>query len=130
MSNALDLDGKRYPRLTLHVSNPQQPDLAVDTQAYLDSGAERSLFSGWIGVAIGIDVLSGRQLSYETTVGSHLTATVHPIRLSHPELGEFDLEAGFSSVEIKRNLLGRDFFNLIQIGFRERHLRFFITPTP
>jgi hypothetical protein len=37
---------------------------------------------------------------------------------------------GFSSGEIHRNLLGRDFFNLAQIGFRERHLTFFITPSP
>lgn len=105
---ALDLDGRPFPRLTVQVSSPQQPNLSIDTQVYLDSGAERSLFSGWVGVTLGIDVLSGPRLNYETTAGSQL-ATVHPIRISHGELGDFELEAGFSSVDIRRNLLDATF---------------------
>jgi len=33
-------------------------------------------------------------------------------------------------VEISRNLIGRDFFNLVQVGFREKYLTFYLTPTP
>ena len=49
-----------------------------------------------------------------------MEACLHAVRLSHPELGCFDLEIGFSPFPLRRNLLGRDFFNLVQIGFRER----------
>jgi len=42
----------------------------------------------------------------------------------------YALEIGFSENPIRRNLLGRGFFNLIQIGFRERYLTFYMTPTP
>ena len=46
-------------------------------------------------------------------MGTVLTATSHPVRLSHSDPGDFELEVGFTSVRIKRNLLGRDFFNLL-----------------
>jgi hypothetical protein len=62
--------------------------------------------------------------------GAGVEARLHWVRLSHPELGDFDLEIGFTESPISRNLLGRDFFNLIQIGFRERYLTFYATPTP
>ena len=52
------------------------------------------------------------------------------MRLFHGDLGEFELEIGFSESPIRRNILGRDFFNLLQIGFRERYLVFYVTPTP
>lgn len=125
-----DLDGQRYPRLTLRVSNPQDLTQAVDIEAYLDSGAQRSLLGGWIGKALGLDVLEGPQLTYESTAGIGLTATLHPVLLEHPDLGRFDMEVGFSSAPIRRNLLGRDFFNHLQVGFREHQLSFFITATP
>ena len=35
-----------------------------------------------------------------------------------------------ASVRIKRNLLGRDFFNLLQIGFRERRQVFYVSLEP
>jgi len=125
-----DLDGQHYPRLTLRVSNPHDPTQALDIEAYLDSGAQRSLLNGWVGNALGLDILQGPQLTYESTAGTTLTATLHRIRLEHADLGSFDVEVGFSSTPIRRNLLGRDFFNLLQIGFREHQLSFYITATP
>jgi len=125
-----DLDGQQYPRLTLRVSNPQDFTQALEIEAYLDSGAQRSLLSGWIGGALGLDILQGPQLTYESTAGIALTATLHRVRLEHADLGSFDIEVGFSSAPIRRNLLGRDFFNLLQIGFREHQLAFYITTSP
>ena len=131
---AHDPDGSRFPRLEVRVSSPQtngkRRDAPIDVWAYLDSGAERSLFNGWIGAALGIDILDGPSIVYETGSGAPLSATLHPIRLFHPDLGELDLEAGLSTSEIPRNLLGRDFFDLVQIGFREHHLAFYLTPSP
>ena len=125
-----DMDGARYPRLTLRGSNPGDPAQAIDFEAYLDSGAQRSLLNGWIASSIGIDPLGGPPLSYEPTAGNALTATLHTIRLEHSELGTFELEVGFSSAPIRRNLLGRDFFNLVQIGFREHQLTLYVTTAP
>jgi hypothetical protein len=126
-----DQDGQRYPRLTLRISNTADPAQgSLDIDAYLDSGAQRSLFDGGIGRALGIDLLSGEQKHYESTTGSSLAATLHAVRLEHLDLGVFDLTAGFSSTRIKRNILGRDFFDLAQIGFREHQLIFYITPKP
>lgn len=125
-----DLDGSGYPRLTLRGSNRGDAARAIDFEAYLDSGARRSLLNGWIASSIGIDPLEGPPLSYETTAGNPLTATLHTILLEHSELGGFELEVGFSSGQIRRNLLGRDFFNLVQVGFREHQLAFYVTKTP
>jgi hypothetical protein len=32
--------------------------------------------------------------------------------------------------DIQRNLLGRDFFDLVQVGFRENHSEFYVEPSP
>lgn len=125
-----DLDGKQFPRLEFRVSNPSTDAEPIDLRVHLDSGAERSLFNGWVGPALGIDVLDGPRIDYETGTGTYFSANLHAVRLAHPDLGEFDLEVGFSSSEIPRNLLGRDFFDLVQVGFREHHLVFLVTPTP
>ena len=125
-----DLDGQSYPRLALRVSNPGDPAQAVDIEASLDSGAQRSLLNGWIGHTLGIDVLRGPQQTYESTAGNTVTGMLHEVQLEHADFGSLDLEVGFSSEPIRRNLLGRDFFNLVQVGFREHELSFYITATP
>lgn len=125
-----DTTGKVFPRLEFQVSDPGNPGETIDIQTYLDCGAERSLLNGWIGAALGIDVLGGKPVTYQTGAGTLLSAALHTVRLLHPDLGEFDLEVGFSAGEVPRNLLGRDFFDLAQIGFREHHLAFFVTPSP
>lgn len=128
--NYREFSGRRYPILQLSVSNPGDPEQAVDIDAYLDSGAERSLFTGSIARAVGLDLLSGTTKKYTSTAGSSVEARLHRVKLSHPNLGNYNLEIGFSVGDIQRNLLGRDFFNEVQIGFRERHFSYYVTPTP
>ena len=125
-----DETGTRRARLTLRLSNPNDPGRAIDVDAFLDSGAERSLLNGWIGRQIGIDILDGPRLRYEPTAGNAFEAALHPVRIEHPDLGAWTLTIGFSLSPIRRCLLGRDFFNLVQIGFREHHLTFFVSPRP
>jgi len=120
--------GGAFPILPIRIINPHQPARAVDAIAYLDSGAQRSLFDGTLARLIGLDLFHGRRLRFASATGMSIEALLHPVRLSHPEIGDFDLEIGFSTVPLHRNLLGRDFFNLVQIGFRERHLLFYVTP--
>lgn len=121
---------RSFPRLPIQIRNPGIPDQAVEVPAYLDSGAEYSLFSGWVARSIGLDIFTGAPRFYASTTGAAVEARVHRVDLMHPDLGLFPLEIGFSLSEIRRNLLGRDFFNLVQIGFRERHLAFYVTPSP
>ena len=122
--------GKLFPRLTLQLSNPSNEEQAVDLDAYLDSGAEMSLFDGSLSEILGLDLLSGEEWSFVSTAGRALTARLHRIRIVHPVLGTFDLNVGFSTAGISRNLLGRDFFARIQIGFREHQSVVYMTAQP
>jgi len=125
-----DYRGNPTPLLLLRISNPSKPDKAIETDAHIDSGAASSLFAGAFAQPLGMDLFAGRAQTYVGTSGNRIDARLHGVRISHPDLGEFDLVVGFSTGPIGRNLLGRDFLNLIQIGFRERHSLFFITPEP
>lgn len=62
--------------------------------------------------------------------GQRLEARSHRVQLRHESLGDFELEIGFSTGHISRNVLGRDFLNLVQVGFRENQLAFYMTPKP
>lgn len=121
---------RRFPGLVIQVQNPDAPDRPVEVRAHLDSGAEYSLFNGWIAHSIGLDLYLSSERRYAPTKGDSVEARVHRVNLVHPDLGRFALDVGFSTDQIRRNLLGRDFFNLVQIGFRERHSVFYVTPTP
>lgn len=125
-----DPNGRPYPRLTVQVENPTAPDQALDIDAHLDSGAERSLFDGRLAPVLGLDLLSGAEVLLQSATGAALTARLHRIRVTHSTLGSFDLEAAFSTGDIGRNLLGRDFFARVQIGFRESHGAFYVTAQP
>lgn len=127
---SFDEDGERIPLLSFRVSNLQQPLLRVDVDFVIDSGAERSLLDGQLGVLLGLDMLGGSRLTFETMAGGSFPATLHSIQLAHSDLGTFELEAAFSTAGNRRNILGRDFFDLVQIGFREHQLTLLMTPDP
>ena len=124
------LAGGTFPILPVTIGAAHQLARSADVIAYLDSGAQRSLFDGTLAGAIGLDLLAGRRLTAASAAGFSIEAIVHPVRLSHPDLGEFNLEIAFSTVPLRRNLLGRDFFNLVQIGFRERQQIFYVKTEP
>lgn len=118
------------PVLQVRIARQDNHEFGIDTDVYLDSGAERSLFNGDLLAALEIDLINDRAKSYGSTIGSSVTAYLHQVQLIVPNVGDFSLEIGFSNVEIRRNLLGRDFFNLVQIGFRERRFQYYLSPTP
>jgi hypothetical protein len=128
--NYRDINEHTFPILQLRVLNPLDLQQGMDTDGYLDSGCQASLFSGSIARIIGLDLLDGERKVYYTLAGTEFEARIHNVRLSHPDLGDFNLRIGFSLTEIPRNLLGRDFFNLTQVGFRERRLTFYMNRTP
>lgn len=122
--------GKVSPIIQVQIRNPLDPAMVVEVDAHLDSGAERSLFDGVVVRAVGLDLMAGSPMKYQATSGAGMDARLHGVILSHPDLGPFRLAVGFSEEPIRRNLLGRDFFSLMQIGFRERHSVFYLTATP
>ncbi len=111
--------GDPFPGLWVAVGHPDG-DGELEIQCHLDSGAEVSLFDGEIAHGIGLELQSGAAQSYSTSSGATLAARLHRVRIRHEELGEHELRVGFSEQRLARNLLGRDFFNLFRIGFRER----------
>jgi hypothetical protein len=125
------ISGDRYPGLTVRISLPGSSDSGVDLDVHLDSGADRSLLNGEIIVpALELDLLSGPVRRYEPIAGALLEARIHKISIFHPDLGLFLFDVGISTASLRRNILGRDFFNLVQIGFREHHQTIFVTPEP
>ena len=66
---AYDVNGRHYPRLTLRLANLGDPEQAIDLDAYLDSGAQRSLFDGRLAPVVGIDLLAGQVFKLQSTTG-------------------------------------------------------------
>ena len=125
-----DMGRGYFPLLQFGIESLARQAAPVDVDAYVDSGARFSLFDGSILATIGVDLLDGPPRTYYPAAGLPFEGRVHPVRLLHDTLGNFELGIGFSLNGISRNLLGRDFFDLIQLGFREHHLTFYIDPTP
>ena len=125
------LSGEAFPGLPVRVSLPEEQQTYLDLVAHLDTGASRSIFDGARLVsAFGIDLMDGKEIGLGTVGGFVLAARIHHVQISHPTLGRFTLDAAISTVPIMRNLLGRDFFQQIQIGFREFHHTFHIAAVP
>ena len=127
--------GRTVPKLQVQVINPLDETQALDTDAVIDTGTAKSLFSTHCAVAIGLDIANGTPYGWTTSAGGSISGRIHPVRLSIPNIGDFEMEIGFREEgglrhDLMRNLLGRDFLDLIQIGFREHHQTLFITPTP
>ena len=125
-----DLGTGGVPVVALSISLRDHTQNTIDVDAHLDSGAERSLFNGFIIASLGAELLNANSKPYSSTVGDEITGYLHRVRLTVPEVGSFELEVGFSDRLIRRNLLGRDFFNLVQIGFRENQLKYYLNPSP
>ncbi len=119
--------GSSFPGLWLVVRGLRGQN-ALEIQAHLDSGTERTLLDGQVGKAIGLDLHTGGVIHFRSATGALLTARLHPVVLAHDDLGERELTVAFSEASLARNLLGRDYFNLFQIGFRERQFKILVTP--
>ena len=120
----------------IEIRHPSDPSIAVEQDAFLDSGASRSIFRGEIPVMLGLNLLDGEPWSFETNIGETIPARVHTVQLVLPATEDqpapmpMILDMAFALGNVRRNLLGRDFFDLVHIGFRERRLEFFLLPAP
>lgn len=120
----------QFPGLVVDLFRSEAPEDLVTLPAHLDTGAGCSLFDGELAIPIGLNLLEGEGFAFNFTSGARLEAKRHAVVIAHPELGSFPLVMAFSIGEIRRNILGRDFLRLIQIGVRELHSELYVTPTP
>ena len=102
----------------------------MEIDAELDSGAEYSLFEGSLAFAIGLDLFEGTPFAFGLADGISLDSRILPVVLSHAELGRFELDARFSTGPLRSHILGRDFFDLLQVGFNEHHSEVFLGTAP
>ena len=122
--------GRPFPGLVVRVQNPENGALGIDIQGHLDTGAERSVFPGWVASAIGLVLLDGEAAQLSATVGPVHDARLHDVFVSHDVLGGCRLTVAFTLEDTARSLLGRDLLNVLQIGFRGRYQGFYVTATP
>ena len=116
------------PALMVALANPVRPGRFIDALAYLDTGAQRTVFDGEFAEGLGIDILRGKKVLMSATHGSSIGTREHHVTLSHPACGTLSLTICFSEEQIHRNLLGRDFLGLLQIGLRHYDQMFFVSP--
>lgn len=119
-----------YPSLPIQICNPSNRENFIDIDAYFDSGAYRSLLDGRLAGIIGLNLFDGARVFYNLTSGNGLEGRLHRVVVLIPGLREIELEVGFSVGDISRNILGRDFFGLTQIGFRQSKLTLYLTDVP
>jgi hypothetical protein len=110
--------GSLFPGLFVELQNPSRFSRAVEIPVELDSGAEYSLFQGPLAIALGFTLFDGRPFEFGLANRMSLDSRILPVVIKHGELGSFNLEARFSTGPLRRNILGRDFFDLLQVGFR------------
>jgi hypothetical protein len=67
--NYREFQSGRYPILQLRLTYPGNDD-AIDVDAYLDSGAERSLFDGSLLGAFEIPLINEKPKTYASTAGA------------------------------------------------------------
>lgn len=121
---------RAYPIFTVMLRNPLDATQAVEADGFLDSGAEISVFGGWVAQAIGLDPTAGRPWRLESALGAAISARRMEVHVQIPGVGRYPLIPAFVLDEMKRNLLGRDIFNMMQLGFQERHQEFLLGPNP
>ena len=128
--NYREFDEGSSPILTVTMSRLDGADDEIDVDAYLDSGASRSLFNGSFLRGWGLTLMNDKRKVFTSTSGNGIEAYLHRVRITLPAVGPYELDIGFSNGQISRNLLGRDFLNLVQVGFRENRLQFYLHPSP
>jgi len=126
----IGMNGKSFPGLVVTLADASEPSDAVEVRAELDSGAEFSLIDGEFASAIGLELSAGSEFRFVTLGGATIDSRILQVVLRHADLGAFRIGLRFSTNKIRRNILGRDFFSLIQIGFQERHLMVYLNATP
>jgi hypothetical protein len=120
-------NGSLFPGLAVELQNPVTGAKTVEVRAELDSGAEYSLFEGELAVAIGLELFEGEPFAFQLANGGSIDARILPVIVSQEPLGKFGFDARFSTGPLRSNILGRDFFDLLRIGFDEHQSEVYLS---
>lgn len=124
-----DVAGALNPRPCLAVL-VTGPEGQYDVVAHVDSGSHYVVFDGEIANIIGLNLADGEYKELGPPGGGVVPARLHNVSLE-VESYRFRCRAAFTEIRIRRCLLGRTgFFNLWQIGFRERTWELYLSPDP
>jgi len=114
------------PCLAVRVTGPRD---YVDLVAHVDSGSYHVVFDGQTAKAIGLNLTDGEYKGLQSSRGV-IHARLHDVTLE-VEGYRFPCRVAFTEEHIVRPLLGRTgFFDLWQIGFRERVSEMYLSPDP
>ncbi len=120
-------NGSLFPGLAVELQDPLTGAKTMEIDAELDSGAEYSLFEGSLASAIGLDLFDGRSFAFRLNNGVPLDSRILPVVITHRGLGDFNHNLRFSTAPLNSNILGRDFFDLLIIGFDEHHSEVYLS---
>jgi hypothetical protein len=110
-----------HPGLMMKLPNPSDLANSIEISAELDSDAEYSRFEGRPARLIGLNLFDVEPFEFGLVNGASLEARILPVVIRHNELRRFNLRVRFSTSPLRRNILGRDFFDLLKVGFNEHH---------
>lgn len=114
------------PRLIFTIENPQRPDLGQqDIQAKIDSGAEYTLFKGWVLQLLDVELMDGESRKFQSLVGESFTGWKHEVKLLLTNDLQITMNVYFSDAN-RRNVIGRDFFDSFRIGFDQINELFYL----
>jgi predicted aspartyl protease len=120
------LKGLRVPIVTLAI---RHRDRWHPVEAYVDSGATYSVFTGQVADRLGLDYRSGRRTYVQVGDGSFIPVYLHDLEI---QVGKHRLTTplGFSDrLGVRFNLLGRvGIFNHFKVCFDEES--FVVTFSP
>lgn len=87
---------------------------SIDVLLHVDTGAQRSFLDGSLLAAIGLEPKE-QELTFQTVSGESLGAQVHECLLGDEIIGLFSLPVCFSVNRLRRNLVGRDFLERVEM---------------
>jgi hypothetical protein len=123
-------DGLHFPVLQVGLENPNDSERQVDTFVYVDSGSRITVLDGEIAQDIGINFTEGEEQQLGSIAGGSIQGWLNNINLHLEGFPPVLLRVAFvdPSFKIRRQLLGRDFFYHVQIGFWEYARLLYLSP--
>jgi hypothetical protein len=114
------------PTLSVRIV-PRPGFIPFNTTMIVDSGSEDTLLHESVGLAIGLDVRSGKPKDVGGITGGGI-GYEHSVKIELKELGEFlEVDAIFVPNMGTSGILGqRDFFNKYDVLFKRRKLEFIL----
>lgn len=118
---------------TLYLAISTDTSTSLDVCAHLDTGAEYSIFSGAIGLELGLDITTVRRVRQRTLLGAWIDTYEHEVRVDILNLEAnpicFVSRICFPEQDLPRNLLGRTFQEHLLVGLDVSRGELYLAPS-